>query len=598
MRCVCSLSFTVQCEHPNSSIHSFNGTLSLNDAAIPVDASNFLLRGSATRNTTWCVGVVVYTGAQTKIVLNSRRAPSKMSTIEKNMNNLIYVIFSAQVLLSTISLICYIVWNTYHFSELTYLCYNYEYSTNPVYRDFCSSDFVEYSFAGYFFTFFILYNNFLPISLYMTVEFCNYVQAYYIDNDLTMYDAVSDTPALARTSNMNGDLGMIDYVLCDKTGTLTQNEMIFRKCSIMGTVFANSTAHVPPETDSGNLTDRPMQSFQTLSGMLPSIHADFAFAMAVAHTVVIDRDTGDYQAESPDEEALVTADVGWKFVARSARHVVVRRVSGGVEGVAQGTELSFEIIATIPFDSTRKRMSVVTVHPVTGDVVVFCKGADNIIFERSRSPDTSSATISWAKLDDHLKNFATDGLRTLVLATRTLSQADYEQFLVLWQQAEVAVVGRKELIYKAAAVIERDLTVLGATAIEDRLQDGVPETIADLRAAGVNLWVLTGDKIETAVNIAYSCKLIDEKMILIQLHETGEDLSDIIRHLEFLLHKLRKIATKDTHVKKMWNRVSESMRTNSIDYDVEVTKGSVRKNGELRKIYMSWVEHIVTRRMS
>lgn len=221
-------SLSVHCEHPNSSIHNFNGTLLYDDREIPVDASNFLLRGSSIRNTSWCVGVVVYTGSQSKIVLNSRAAPSKMSTIEKIMNNLIYVIFSAQVLLSTISLICFIVWNTFHFNELIYLCYNYEHSSNTMYRDSCSSDFVEYSFAGYFFTFFILYNNFLPISLYMTVEFCNYVQAFYIDNDLAMYDSGSDTPALARTSNMNGDLGMIDYIFSDKTGMMEVCEICRR----------------------------------------------------------------------------------------------------------------------------------------------------------------------------------------------------------------------------------------------------------------------------------------------------------------------------------------------------------------------------------
>jgi phospholipid-transporting ATPase len=561
-----SLSLTVLCEHPNSSIHSFNGTLVYDDREVAVDASNFLLRGSAVRNTTWCIGVVVYTGSQSKIVLNSRGAPSKMSTIEKTMNNLIYVIFSAQVLLSTISLVCYIVWNTYHFNELTYLCYNYEYSSNPIYRNSCSSDFVEYSFAGYFFTFFILYNNFLPISLYMTVEFCNYVQAFYIDSDLEMYDGESDTPALARTSNMNGDLGMIDYVFSDKTGTLTQNEMRFRRCSVDGKLFGMSIGALELQTDP--LHGDSIASLRKLSGDLSSVFADFALTLAVAHTVIIDGESGSLQSESPDEEALVSAgtELGWQFVGRRSDKVTVRRIchdgerGEGPEEIADGMELTFHIVAVIPFDSTRKRMSVIALHPLSGQTVVFCKGADNVIFDRATNYAENS---SRSQLEEHLKVFATDGLRTLVLATRIMDPIEVQQFMTIWTESQGVVVGRKELMHKAAAIVERNMTVLGATAIEDRLQDGVPETIADLRTAGVKLWVLTGDKVETAVNIAYSCKLIDDEMILIRLHESGDDVASVIHHLEYLLQKLKRIAFNDKSLKKMWHEANASSITRS-----------------------------------
>lgn len=123
---------TVQCEEPNSAIHHFDGVLLWNGVEVPLSASNLLLRGSSLRNTRWALGVVVYTGKETKIVMNSRDAPSKLSTIERTMNNLIYLVFAAQVLISTISLVSYMIWKGLFYEGLFYLCYNYKRSTDSV----------------------------------------------------------------------------------------------------------------------------------------------------------------------------------------------------------------------------------------------------------------------------------------------------------------------------------------------------------------------------------------------------------------------------------------------------------------------------------
>eukprot|EP00602_Paraphysomonas_sp_CaronLab_P005224 CAMPEP_0185037446 /NCGR_PEP_ID=MMETSP1103-20130426/31882_1 /TAXON_ID=36769 /ORGANISM="Paraphysomonas bandaiensis, Strain Caron Lab Isolate" /LENGTH=1289 /DNA_ID=CAMNT_0027575425 /DNA_START=341 /DNA_END=4210 /DNA_ORIENTATION=- len=560
------LQMIIQCEHPNSSIHHFNGTLFWEGKEIAVDSSNFLLRGSAIRNTSWALGAVVYTGQQSKIVLNSRRAPSKMSSVERSMNNLIYLVFSAQVLLSTLSLICYIVWSAYYYSQLMYLCYNYESSSNPLYRDGCIKA-TDYSDSGYFFTFFILYCNFLPISLYVTVEFCNYIQAFYIDNDLEMYDKNTDTPALARTSNMNGDLGMIEYVFSDKTGTLTQNVMTFRQCSIGGEVYGDSPSESSDDDtrmstlrSSGTINGKSLDVLRERSGEVQSVYADFVFVLSVAHTVVIDRDTGAYQSESPDEFALVQAgrELGWKFVKRTPEYVTVTRLRSGEPATEKLEEMKFEILATIPFDSTRKRMSVIVKHPISGETVLFCKGADNIIFDRSVGYAAGSTREN---LERHLGMFASDGLRTLALARRTLTADDVERFMSIWREAEGSVVGRSELVARAAALVEKSLTVLGVTAIEDKLQEGVPQTIADLGNAGVKFWVLTGDKVETAINIGYSCRLLGPEMVLIRLQETGEGL-DVVKHrIEVLLRQLKCITEDTDTVGEIWSSVQEAIKS-------------------------------------
>jgi phospholipid-transporting ATPase len=296
----------IRCERPNSAIHQFNGSLRLQDQQVGLDVSSLLLRGSTLRNTRWIVGAVVYTGRHTKLVMNSRGAPFKTSGIEKTMNNILLVVLAGLFILSAVSLIFYIIWTNKYYDDLDYLCYNSANSKNIVFRTDCVTG-GDYSHWGYFFTFFILYSNFLPISLYVTVEITNYYQAYYIDNDLQMYDSVSDTPAVARTSNMNADLGMVEYIFSDKTGTLTDNIMRFKRCSVAGIIYGSleeegDTAEEDPSSpflekhdkkEKGKGMDTPCPSLpitkvSELSGIAGTPLREFVLSMAVCHTCVVE----------------------------------------------------------------------------------------------------------------------------------------------------------------------------------------------------------------------------------------------------------------------------------------------------------------------
>jgi magnesium-transporting ATPase (P-type) len=192
-----------------------------------------------------------------------------------------------------------VVWTSYHYDVLGYLCFETADNahTNPIYAH--CKEINEYSNLGYFFTFYILFNNFIPISLYVTVEFCNYVQASFIDNDLNMYDSVANVPTVARTSNMNGDLGMIEYVFSDKTGTLTQNLMVFNRCSVGGVIYCVDPLDVCADAgEQDNVTAviyEPLHKLKELaSGTMhdpldpQNSFAQFVFVLSVAHTVVID----------------------------------------------------------------------------------------------------------------------------------------------------------------------------------------------------------------------------------------------------------------------------------------------------------------------
>jgi magnesium-transporting ATPase (P-type) len=212
------------------------------------------------------------------------------------MNKLVSVIFGAHVIVSLISLICYIMWTTMNYDVLGYLCFqtSNDPRIDPIFENCKETN--EYSYLGYFFTFYILFNNFVPISLYVTCETVNYIQAYFIDNDIKMFDSVSNVPTIARTSNMNGDLGMIEYIFSDKTGTLTQNIMIFSQCSVGGKIYCMDPCDSGNEGSDTGCVHESLDKLYQLSGQSSSEDlldegnaiAHFVFVLSVAHTVAID----------------------------------------------------------------------------------------------------------------------------------------------------------------------------------------------------------------------------------------------------------------------------------------------------------------------
>lgn len=187
---------------------------------------------------------------------------------------------------------------------------------------------------------------------------------------------------------------------------------------------------------------------------------------------------------------------------------------------ALGVRKKFEILNVLEFTSTRKRMSVIA-RDGRGEIKLYCKGADTVIYERLASDGSSFRDITLR----HLEEFATEGLRTLCLAVTTIPEDVYNNWRETYHKASTSLQSRELKMEDAADLIETNLHLLGATAIEDKLQEGVPETIATLLRAGIHMYVLTGDKQETAINIGYSCKLLSHGMDLIILNETSLDVS-------------------------------------------------------------------------
>ncbi|KAL4838348.1 hypothetical protein H8958_010196, partial [Nasalis larvatus] len=463
------LSGTIECEGPNRHLYDFTGNLNLDGKSlVALGPDQILLRGTQLRNTQWVFGIVVYTGHDTKLMQNSTKAPLKRSNVEKVTNVQILVLFGILLVMALVSSAGALYWNRSHGEKNWYIK---------------KMDTTSDNFGYNLLTFIILYNNLIPISLLVTLEVVKYTQALFINWDTDMYYIGNDTPAMARTSNLNEELGQVKYLFSDKTGTLTCNIMNFKKCSIAGVTYPTAPC---------------IQEFLTL--------------LAVCHTVVPEKD-GDniiYQASSPDEAALVKGakKLGFVFTARTPFSVIIE---------AMGQEQTFGILNVLEFSSDRKRMSVIVRTP-SGRLRLYCKGADNVIFERlSKDSKYMEETLC------HLEYFATEGLRTLCVAYADLSENEYEEWLKVYQEASTILKDRAQRLEECYEIIEKNLLLLGATAIEDRLQAGVPETIATLLKAEIKIWVLTGDKQETAINIGYSCRLVSQNMALILLKEDSLD---------------------------------------------------------------------------
>lgn len=400
-----------------------------------------------------------------------------------------------------------------------------------------------------FWTAVILFQNLVPISLYISIEIIKLCQAFFIYSDVLMYYDKLDYPCTPKSWNISDDLGQIEYIFSDKTGTLTQNVMEFKKCTINGIPYgeAYTEAQAGMQKRNGvNVEEEGMRVRAHIARdrldmikILREIHsnpylvddrltfvasdfakdirgqsgeeqakanAHFMLVLALCHTVLPEASEGtiEFKAQSPDEAALVAT-------ARDCGYSLVERTSHGVSVSVQGVRREYEVLNTLEFNSTRKRMSAIIRMP-DGRIFLFCKGADSIIYSRLRKGIQAELRRGTA---EHLEVFAREGLRTLCIAQKELSEEEYSAWSKEHELAAAAIQNRDEKLEEVSDAIERDLILLGGTAIEDRLQDGVPDTIALLAEAGIKLWVLTGDKVETAINIGFSCNLLSNDMDLI-----------------------------------------------------------------------------------
>ncbi|XP_007117250.2 phospholipid-transporting ATPase VD isoform X3 [Physeter macrocephalus] len=725
----------IECESPNNDLNRFRGFLEhSNKERVGLNKENLLLRGCTIRNTEAVMGIVVYAGHETKAMLNNSGPRYKRSNLERRANTDVLCCVLLLVIMCLTGALGHGIWlSRYENIPFFNIPEPDGHVISPVLGGFYM-----------FWTMIILLQVLIPISLYVSIEIVKLGQIYFIQSDVDFYNEKMDSTVQCRALNITEDLGQIQYLFSDKTGTLTENKMVFRRCSVAGFDYCHEenakrlesyqeaasededSAYTPSGSLSNMAKPRAPSCRMVRNGPLGSISSDhltgscfalgsgegasevphsrqaafsspietdvvpdtrlldkfsqitpqlftpldetipdppletlyiidFFIALAICNTVVVSapnqpqqkiglssvhgmpiksleeikslfqrlsvrkssspslasgkepssgvpnafvsrlslfsrmkptspveeeisqtskspQGSGNsacpietekqdsnvdvtngkveslpgqplasslcYEAESPDEAALVYAARAYQCTLQSRTPEQVM-----VDFAALGP-LTFQLLHILPFDSVRKRMSVVVRHPISSQVVVYTKGADSVIMEllSVASPDgpglEKQQTMLREKTQQHLDAYTKRGLRTLCVAKRVMSDTEYAEWLRNHFLAETSIDNREELLLESAMRLENKLTLLGATGIEDRLQEGVPESIEALHKAGIKIWMLTGDKQETAVNIAYACKLLEPDDKLFILNTESKNACEML--MDTILKELQK----------------------------------------------------------
>uniref|UniRef100_A0A8C1LZE4 Phospholipid-transporting ATPase n=1 Tax=Cyprinus carpio TaxID=7962 RepID=A0A8C1LZE4_CYPCA len=528
-----ALTATIECEQPQPDLYKFVGRMHIykpeqEPAVRSLGPENLLLKGATLKNTKKIYGVAVYTGMETKMALNYQGKSQKRSAVEKSINAFLLVYLCILISKAVVCTTLKYVWQSKEGQDEPW--YNQktqkEKDTNMYLKMFTD-----------FLSFMVLFNFIIPVSMYVTVEMQKFLGSFFITWDKDFFDPEIQEGALVNTSDLNEELGQVEYVFTDKTGTLTQNNMEFIECCIDG--FQYKHRDTWSEVDGFTVTDGPEKEEL------------FLRALCLCHTVQV-KEAGSEEvltdqvdgidemrpqleeergfiASSPDEIALVKGAMkyGFTFLGLESKSMKIKNRENNIE--------EYKLLHVLNFDPVRRRMSVI-VQTKSGETLLFCKGADSSIFPRVKPEEVDRIRM-------HVERNATEGYRTLCVAFKQLSAEEYAVADTGLREARLALQDREEKLIAVYNQVETGMSLIGATAVEDRLQEEAAETMEALQGAGMKVWVLTGDKMETAKSTCYACRLFQRGTELLEL--TLRTLEDERLKLSFLSCRSWSTANQD-----------------------------------------------------
>ena len=518
-----NLKYVCVTKPPNEYIYKFEATLyKINeekkiknkDKFILMDNKSFLLRGCTLRQTDYIIGVAIYVGENTKTMINAPKVKPKHSSVEQIMNKQIIIVFIIQLILSFIASFIHVILYINGYNSL----HSYIYVDEKKKKNLIG---LFFTIAG---TWALVLSNIVPISLLVTMETIKFFQSWVIGWDIDMYDVTKTYGCKVQTSTLNEELGQIKYIFTDKTGTLTKNQMNFKMMSIGRDVYGTfeSTRNTELPDDYGNITN--VDFFDDNNNFKIDLNDDskkelinhFMINLCLCNSVIIDKKLFDksniikYQASSPDEMALVS-------FARSQNYIFLDRTSDDfIILEINKKKLNYKILNILEYSSERKRMSVICQSP-DGEIYHYIKGADSTV--EKFLTEESKKSFELQKTKEYLLDYSNHGLRTLMLAFKRMSKEEYTSWKNEYETIKKNPNHKEEDILELYNKIESNFTILGSTAIEDQLQDNVNDVIDSFVSIGIKVWMLTGDKFETAKNIAYSCKLFQNNMTIFEIKE-------------------------------------------------------------------------------
>ncbi|XP_043112711.1 phospholipid-transporting ATPase 11C isoform X2 [Puntigrus tetrazona] len=512
-----ALTATIECEQPQPDLYKFVGRMHIykpeqEPAVRSLGPENLLLKGATLKNTKKIYGVAVYTGMETKMALNYQGKSQKRSAVEKSINAFLLVYLCILISKAVVCTTLKYVWQSKEGQDEPW--YNQktqkEKDTNMYLKMFTD-----------FLSFMVLFNFIIPVSMYVTVEMQKFLGSFFITWDKDFFDPEIQEGALVNTSDLNEELGQVEYVFTDKTGTLTQNNMEFIECCIDG--FQYKHRDTRSELDGFTVTDGPVNKLQVKAGQ--EKEELFLRALCLCHTVQV-KEAGSEEvlmdqvdgidgmlphpeeergfiASSPDEIALVKGAMkyGFTFLGLESKSMKIKNRENNIE--------EYKLLHVLNFDPVRRRMSVI-VQTKSGETLLFCKGADSSIFPRVKPEEVDRIRM-------HVERNATEGYRTLCVAYKQLSAEEYAVADTGLREARLALQDREEKLMAVYNQVETGMSLIGATAVEDRLQEEAAETMEALQGAGMKVWVLTGDKMETAKSTCYACRLFQRGTELLEL---------------------------------------------------------------------------------